>query len=300
MSVRSAAVLAIFEAAAARHAAHVGGMRDHHVEFVRAAFAAAAPDEAPSEWTFDPADNPWIGDHRPTYGTPVLPAAWLFDRLATVAARGRPIAGLEDARVLGWAPADAPIRFRVEVREVGGDRCEAILLAYRSSSRAGLSRFEPRARAIVRLGQPPLVASAGLPTLEPLIAPERVPNPYDNVFLGPAFQVVTSMTLGANGASTLVDPDRSQVPRGRLGVGLLDASLHAAIPQARLRWYPDLGSACFPNTIERLDFFGPIPLRGPVRVELRTRGASPDGRFSRAHMRYFGSDARHPSGAPAA
>lgn len=281
------AALATFQRATSRHIAHLERLREAHARTQSLlGRTAPAPREERDELTFDPETEPWIQDHRPTHGVAVIPAAWLFDRMAqSVAARGHRVVGLDDARLMGFVIVDEPRRMQVVMRWDAPHQVAVTLLVYRESVRAGLSRFEPRASAIVRVDEPE--GDPHLADLEALVRPTPLPDAYDNVFLGPSFRITSGHIVGDNGATCFVNPHRSALPPGHFHVGLLDASLHAGVPRVRLRWYPGLDFVCLPNAITWLRRYAPFDPGRVVRIELRTRGHSPDQRFGFAHVRYY-------------
>jgi len=113
------------------------------------------------------------------------------------------------------------------------------------------------------------------PTSQEPIEGALRPDPYASgaLFHGPAFQVLESSVVTAEGASSVLRAD-SGVPLGLLNPGLLDGATHA-IPHDALRtWHPEVADdvVAYPAWIPEIDFFGPPPTEGTVRCEVRPDG----------------------------
>jgi hypothetical protein len=141
------------------------------------------------------------------------------------------------------------------------------LLVWRDAPVAALSRFEPVASGVVRVGprRGPVPAPAAPPA-----GTEPADDPYASgvLFHGPAFQYLTSVRSGDSCASGVLDAAGGQVPRGLLHQGLLDAAIHV-IPHDNLwTWSEEIGRdvAGFPHRIVRFDVHAPLPDSGEVRV----------------------------------
>lgn len=205
------------------------------------------------EELLDPAVEPWLTDHRPTWTVPALPMMSVVDRLT--AAAGRPIAGLREVSLTRWIVLDRPVRLRghassttVEL-EHDGEVVASATIADRTESPDQLDR----------LADP---------------EPAELPYPRGAVFHGPAFHYLTALTLGSNGASGTLEASHGTVPRGRLHQGLLDATLHV-IPHDELwRWSDQIrpGYVGYPYRLPRMDFFGDLPAVGRLNVEARFAG----------------------------
>jgi hypothetical protein len=241
----------------------VGGRTIYHATGlgVRVVAGGQAGGGGGFEEVLDPAVEPWIADHRPTWTVPALPMMSVVDRL--VAAAGKPIAGLRDVRLARWIVLDRPAVLRgraqagvVELEHEGAVVASAAVVQERDG-RDGLR-------------EPPAPLADAVP----------VALPYERgaVFHGPAFHYLTRLTLGANGACGTVDPARGTVPRGRLHQGLLDATLHV-IPHDELwRWSDRIrpGHVGYPYRLPWIDFFGELPPAGQLRVEARFAGFDED------------------------
>ncbi len=202
---------------------------------VRVVSDTRAPPEArdDEEVILDPAREPWMLDHAPTWTVPALPMTAMLDRLARAAeaALGAPVAAIEGAQVHRWLTLPGPTRTRTEVRRISPTEADVTLLAWREAATASLSRFEKVASARVTVG-------AGMPPpapLAPLAEATVQPDPYaaDELFQGPPFHRMRAWRLGREGASTTLDAAPTAVPVGALHPALLDASLHG-IPGGRV------------------------------------------------------------------
>ncbi len=232
------------------------------------------------EVILDPAREPWMRDHAPTWTVPALPMTAMLDRLARAAeeALGAPVAAVSGAQVHRWLTLPGPTRTRTEVKKLSATEADVTLLAWREAATASLSRFEKVASARVTVG-PAGPAPAPLP---PLASAAVQPDPYaaDELFQGPPFHRMTSWRLGPEGASTLLDAAPTTVPVGALHPALLDASLHG-IPNDASVFSPDIAPshAPLPYRVPSLRVFGPAPTAGEVRCEIRFRGAGESHRF---------------------
>ncbi|WP_437648435.1 beta-ketoacyl synthase N-terminal-like domain-containing protein [Sorangium sp. So ce362] len=233
--------------------------------------AAPSPEAEDAEEVLDPAG--WVADHCPTWTLPALPGMSMVDRLAGAALRARPgsvVVAVEDVVVLRWLPVPGPVRVKAEATG-SGDVLDVRLLAWREASNPALSRFEPVCTGRVRVAG----AYPPAPALEPALDAPEADDPYavGTLFHGPAFRYLTSLRLGARGASAVLDPGKGSVPPGALHQGMLDALTHA-IPHDRLfLWDPESPPAhiAFPSRIPSLRLFGPSP-DAPVRIEVRYEG----------------------------
>lgn len=241
---------------------------------------AAAP--AVIDELLDPATDTWLADHCPTWTIPVLPAMSIADRLARAASDhiGRGVVAVRDVRVRRWLTLPGPVRLRTLVEGTPAEPT-VTLSVWRDAKTAVLSRFEPVATGRVHLGdsrpRPPA-------RFEPLADTAPAPSPYTTgeMFHGPSFQYLTSLRVGATGASGTLDLGRGRIPRGVLHPGPLDAAMHT-IPGLNLwRWAPELekGRFGFPHRIAALTVFEPLPDTGTIEVEARFAGFD-DGNLER-------------------
>ena len=205
---------------------------------------------------------PWLGDHRPTHTAPAVPLTCLADIMAAAAHGGRVVA-LEDIRVQRWATVPVTLvpevepDGRVTLRD-GGD-----ILATGRVIRADAWPSPP---------QP----------FTPLEDARSSPCPYAaaELFHGPAFQILSGLRTGSNGASAALDAAKAALVPGPIGPALLDAGLHATPRHAPELWWGEkaAGMLAYPSAIERLSLFGPTPRDGVVRIEVRALSLDAQGR----------------------
>ncbi|OLE26902.1 MAG: hypothetical protein AUG44_11595 [Actinobacteria bacterium 13_1_20CM_3_71_11] len=211
----------------------------------------------------------WLGDHRPTWTVPVVPMMSVLDRLAGTAGTGGPVA-LSDVELRRWIPVTQPVRLRTE-RTDG----TVTLLAWREARTEALSRFEPVATATVA------VPGARPAPFAPLANAEPVTDFYTSgaLFHGPAFQYLTGLRRGPDGASGVLDAARGTVPYGVLHQGLLDAATHV-IPHDRFwEWSADVPRdvVAYPHRIASVTAYEALPDTGEVAVEARFAGFADAG-----------------------
>ncbi|MFD6277097.1 beta-ketoacyl synthase N-terminal-like domain-containing protein [Streptomyces sp. NPDC060209] len=240
------------------------------------------PGDGPSgatEQTLDPAVDTWTSDHRPTLTVPALPMMSVVDRLAQAAAdhTGRRVAAVHDVRLRRWIPLDGPVRLRTEVVATTAG-LEVKLLTWREAATSSLSRFEEVASGTVLVGDRPARRPERFAPLPDAVVQ---PDPYASaeLFHGPAFQYLTSLAIGAAGASGVADVARGTVPKGCLNQGLMDALIQV-IPSASLwRWSPKIGEDVvgYPLRVVRLELFEAPPEAGQVEIEARFAGFVSEG-----------------------
>jgi acyl transferase domain-containing protein/3-hydroxymyristoyl/3-hydroxydecanoyl-(acyl carrier protein) dehydratase len=256
----------------------VDGRRVYHLP--RIGVRVVDGDPAVREHTLDPAVDTWLDDHRPNHVVPAVPMMTTVDQLAAGAARftGLPVTGLREVRLHRWLPLPGPVRLRTEAAPASGGGT-AVRLSVRQEA-GGRSRYEVAAEATV------LTGAAPQPPPEPLApVPDGLPqpDPYEaaELFHGPALRCLTSLSIGADGASAVLDAGLLGAPSGQLGQGLLDGLLHAVPSQSLWRWLPELprDSVGYPHRLPWLDLYEPLPARGEVRVETRFAGFDQGLRF---------------------
>jgi 3-hydroxymyristoyl/3-hydroxydecanoyl-(acyl carrier protein) dehydratase len=239
--------------------------------------------EASREITLSVETDPWIGDHRPTYTVPALPAMYMVDRLAAAAARasGLPVRALENVAIRRWAPVHGSLKTRDSAEPLGDGRYRVRFEIFREAASARLSRFEVAAEgeAVVGPWEPPPAPWAPLEGAPP----QGDPYAAASLFHGPTLQLLRSWALGAGGSSALLDVGASGAPLGALNVGLLDAATHAIPHDALGAWFPSVGAeqVAYPARVPSLRVHGEAPTTGEVRVEVRPDGFDGDGRFPR-------------------
>ena len=249
----------------------VDGRRIYETVGLAVRIVAGEAPEDPEVRILDPDVDRWLGDHRPTWNRPALPMMSMVDEMAgAVAARvsgeGGHVIAMNDVQVKRWLDFDGPRSIRTRVERRSTDTWSTTLLA----SDAGDGEVEI-ATALVKTGEY-LAAPEPLDRLDG----ERLPSPYANaaLFHGPAFQVLVSGILAADGASTMLDAGAGSVPRGLLHPALLDGALHG-IPHDRLHlWSPAISGdeVAYPARLVELTLHGPTPTDGQVRCEVRFDG----------------------------
>jgi 3-oxoacyl-(acyl-carrier-protein) synthase/3-hydroxymyristoyl/3-hydroxydecanoyl-(acyl carrier protein) dehydratase len=235
-------------------------------------------DDAPEgERVLDPAKEPWLADHPPTFTLPSLPAMSMVDQLAAAARSGRKgvVVEVKDVKVHRWCVL--PARARTVVTAERGAEVDVALEAWRDAADPALSRFEAVCTGTVVFADAYPAAVAWPAAID--TAPE--PDPYASgaLFHGPAFQSLTHLAVGPTGSSATLEPAKCTVPAGVLGQGLLDGLTHAIPHDAMHRWSDRIGAdvAAYPYRIPSLRFFGPTP-KSTIEVEARFQGLDDTGR----------------------
>ncbi|MDB5461045.1 MAG: omega-3 polyunsaturated fatty acid synthase subunit protein, partial [Caulobacteraceae bacterium] len=226
----------------------------------------------------------WVKDHRPTHTLPALPLTYELEMMAAAAAPlypGLEVVGIARAEARQWVSFPQPIvEGRTEVEMVGPGRAQVILKLLRDGANVTVATAE------VLFGV--RAAAQGLEDLEPLRDARPVEDLYRTgaLFHGPALQLMRELWRGSNGASAILDADRSGAPVGLLHPGVLDAALHCIPHDDPGLWAPALppGLAAYPVNIEGLHLFGALGAGGTRKVEARLRGIQGD-RFMRTHLR---------------
>ena len=249
---------------------------------------------AAEEEILDPATEPWILDHCPTWTLPALPMMSLADRLAAAAQAHLDdlrVVGFEDLRVERWvAFPDRPVRLRTEIvseerrgSEMGS--VEVRLEVWRDAATAALSRFETAASGRV------LMARRYCPAPEPVAALDDaspVPDPYASgaLFHGPAFQLLRRLESGATGSSAVLDAGGGSVPYGTLHPALLDAATHGIPHDALHRWCAEIPTdvVAYPRRLKHARFYAPAPATREVRCEARFESYDAEARRAVFHI----------------
>ena len=235
--------------------------------------ASTSASSGPSAVVFDLESSPWLADHCPTWTVPAVPMMSLLDALVGDAG---PAVRVENVRLDGWVLVDGP---RKLVRERDGD---ALRLLDESGKPIVQATLKPRSERPA--------------PLEP-IEGAQVSLPYTDarLFHGPAFEVMTSWTMGAAGASAELDRSApsvdAPVPVSTLDPLLLDGATHA-IPHDRLdQWTPEIGAdmVAYPARILSFESFGPPPTR--ARVEARLVGCPAGPRFPVSRIQWIANGA---------
>lgn len=216
------------------------------------------------------ANQPWLGDHRPTYVLPALPMAGAIqlaaEPLLSKETAAFPIL-IEDFALTRWI--------------VVAEDAEVSLAAV--ASPRGERRFD------LSLSIDGAQAAGGRATLGVDVAPEAAwPEPADaapvadlydsgSLFHGPAFHLVTDLVRSPDGACARLDASRAFDPDAVLDAGLLDALLHVIPHDAPEFWFGSSakGFAAYPNLIERLIVHRSRPRSGALTVRARPLSGDP-------------------------
>ena len=241
--------------------------------------------------TLDPEKDRWLWDHCPTYVIPALPMMSILDRLSEAGAKvvsDKKVVGLRNVELNRWVSfASGPVKMKTVARLVEQESekeneqgngnapllAEVALEVWRESPDPRLSRFDRVAGATVLLAD----SYPGAPALPgELKNARKVDSPYSTgaMFHGPAFQMLTELSLGEGGASAVLAPERSGVPFGFINQGLLDAATHA-IPADELHlWSDDISkeNLGYPSRVLNAHFYQDAPRKGEVQVEARFEG----------------------------
>jgi acyl transferase domain-containing protein/3-hydroxymyristoyl/3-hydroxydecanoyl-(acyl carrier protein) dehydratase/1-acyl-sn-glycerol-3-phosphate acyltransferase len=219
----------------------------------------------------DPARDRWLLDHCPTWTVPVLPMMSILDLLAQGSTGTEPVVALRDLRVTGWFLVNEPRRVRTESTGGGGRNGVKVRLIA-----LGCEKETEVASATVVHGAYP-----ERPDALPPASGHEVALPYETgaLFHGRAFQVMRHLVMGKRESSSLLSAS-SGVPAGLLNPALLDGATHS-IPHADLDTWDDVhdrGKVAYPAFIPELELFGPTPLSGMLRCEVRQQPylGSPD------------------------
>jgi acyl transferase domain-containing protein/3-hydroxymyristoyl/3-hydroxydecanoyl-(acyl carrier protein) dehydratase len=276
----------------------VDGLRIYHVPVIgmslagkrRAIVQSAVPTATVREVVFDPRQQPWILDHRPTHTLPVLPLTCLADLLAQPTVQDRPglhVVGQRDLRAFRWLVCDRTRRLRTECQRVSEAECRVRLLADHGKDWELIA-----AGSILTADEWP----ASPPPPAALGEGEEQACPYQEgrLFHGPAFQYLRTLKLGPTGSSYHLDPSAGRVPPSTLEPGLLDAATHGIPHDALFRWCSAVprGLAGYPQALREARFYGPASDGSPVHGEARfleVVGTSPPRILIRITLLHKGS-----------
>ncbi len=277
--------------AVARFSYWVDGMKIYEAAELGIRIASDTSERrADEDEILDPAVEPWLRDHCPTWTIPALPMMSMVDRLAAAAqARtpGRRVAGLRNVRVARWLGfADGARRLKVLGSPRGEDRVECRLLAWEEAT----ARYELVASGEVLLSED--CAFGGRCTTAPATAALEgalQPDPYEAGWLphGPRYQALLELRFSERGSSVRLDADPGEVPFGALNQRLLDAATHG-IPHDRLHlWCDEIPTDMvgYPVSIPQARFYRPAPRCGTLRCEARFVGFAGGSRFPSFELR---------------
>ena len=258
------------------------------------------PELAEGEELLDPAAEPWIFDHCPTWTLPALPAMSLIDRMATAAQAhlsDLKVIGFEDVMIERWvAFPDGPVRLKAEVtsEERRGSEMGSVdvrLAVWRDAATPALSRFETVASGRVLMAREYCQAPK---QVAPLENPQPVDDPYASgaLFHGPAFQLLRQLLSGAAGSSAVLDAGGGAVPYGALHPALLDAATHGIPHDALHAWCAEApeDAVAYPRRLRHARFYAPAPKAGEVRCEARFERYDPESRRAVFHLQLLFAD----------
>lgn len=246
------------------------------------------------EWMLDASGrDAWLMDHCPTHTRAALPMMSMVDLFVLHANEAYPehvvssVAGMTAQR---WVIFDdvRKLRTRLTPTDVPGV-FDAVLEVFWRAPRVEMSRFDKVASAKLTLtrtwAQAPTTQLAALEG-----AVEVDPYASQELFHGPAFQVIASMMRGSNGARATLETGRSGVPAGAVLPALLDGALQP-IPHGSIElWWPEQSgdSIAYPHTLESMRFHAATPAVDELTSEVRfVRG---EGSFVTSELRVYAGE----------
>ncbi|NNJ83543.1 MAG: hypothetical protein HKP13_01200 [Gammaproteobacteria bacterium] len=222
------------------------------------------------EWLFTRENAPWLWDHCPTHTVASMPMMEFVDLMAQAATAGqshKTVSEIRDVRAFRWAvpDRDGTLALSWEIKPMPGYRPqedeEAVLVVLRSNG-------QTVARSMVILGGKP-EAPPQFTTQFADEGMETIAFPYDRLFHGPRFQLLTALKMGAHGAEAFLDAGhRKGMPVGLLHPTLLDGITHAMPHDRLVQWFPNVprDQVAYPQRIPWLRLYSPTPTAGSVRA----------------------------------
>ena len=244
------------------------------------------------EKEFSLAGTPWLGDHRPSFTSAVVPLTVMLDELAAAgSAPGRKLTAIGAFAPARWLVCGetSAVKIKVEVA-VNAPECSrraAKLSVWREAKRAALSRYDEVGATGLEWAAEYPAAPDALPALDaPLIQSPYVSGETTH---GPAFQVLQEMRRSRAGASCRLDAGAGTVPVGKIHPALLDGCTHAVPFSCLTQWYPELAEHWngLPRGVRAVRFFAATPERGVVRCELRPRGLDPVTKLPLVYVQFI-------------
>ncbi|MDP7033909.1 MAG: beta-ketoacyl synthase N-terminal-like domain-containing protein [Planctomycetota bacterium] len=247
----------------------VDGMRIYEASNLGMRIVSGTLEVPGTREVLDLRQNPWLGDHRPTWTVPALPMMSMVDRIAGAAHReGRVVVGLQNIRVSRWLPIHE--RTEIDNRIEGTD---SQILVKLSNEQGPIAEGQALLAMNWTSGPAPW-KSLDEPACE-------TPYSTGTLFHGPAFQILRTLRIGPTGASAQLEAGGDEVPIGTLNQRLLDGATHA-IPHDNLhRWCAEIpeDQVAYPVMITQMTIHGPTPIRGSIRCEVRFDGFFGGPRF---------------------
>ena len=250
----------------------------------------AAPEPHEHIFSMSLEQDPWLGDHRPTYTAPAMPMMSIIDLMAQQAQRAAPaqhVVEVRDVVLEKWLIFDGPKRLRTRATPTQTpNQWHVSLELWWDAPRAEMSRFDTIAHALITMGE------QWRPAPDPFTAlknPAPVEDLYESaeLFHGPAFQVVQQTLRGEQGATATLLATSSGVPVGALNPALLDGALQS-IPHDRMElWWEgaDGDSIAYPHGLEQLSVHSETPTQGELTAHVRFLGG--DDRLVRFGIQIF-------------
>lgn len=225
------------------------------------------------ERTLDITSEPWWKDHCPTHAVPTMPLMGIANEIAQAAQRVWPagkVVGIRQLNLENWLTCASPTTLKFESQIVAGrpdsGSCQVQVNMRAVSAVDGSEKSV--AMGIVTLADH---YSQGAPLMPSTDGLELLSDSYADasLFHGPAFQLARRIWSGSRRSVSEIVIDACTIPAGAIHPGLLDAALHG-IPHANWsRWCESTkpGLAGFPVQLERIEFFGPVPVIGNIVAE---------------------------------
>jgi hypothetical protein len=245
------------------------------------------------ERVIDPNVETWWMDHCPTHAVPAMPLMGIANELARAAGRFFPnatVVGIRDLSLSRWLTLASPVSLRF-TGEVVDHSADSRTQSVRIQVFTGDDTSRPVAVGTVLLAESCEEGCERIVTTDGL---SQLHNPYDDasLFHGPAFQLGKSFWSSVGRSVVEIDLDGCVIPADLIHPGLLDAALHGVPHADWSAWIPDIeiGQVGYPIQLQRIDVFGPPPMRGRVMVEARLIGANATAKTQTVEIQIVASD----------
>jgi len=254
----------------------VDGRRIYSVRGIEVAWSMAlrpsSGDGQPHELrrVWDPALQPWWGDHRPTYTLPVAPGMALLSLALDFPQRGGRgrVGRVEELQLRRWVVLD---------------RAKEIVAREESDGRVRFLERSPQGEELLlaegvvhrsRSGEASVGGSIAVSPLPAGAAPFEDPYASGSLFHGPSYQWVVSGRSSPEGVDLEIEIPAASGTGERISHILLDVGLHGVPHDAMERWFPEVavGQVAYPSRVERFDLLGPVPTSGRCQVRIRPLG----------------------------
>lgn len=228
--------------------------------------------------TFDPSQNSWVFDHRPTYTKPVLPMMYILVHFARVIQEHCPeskITNIHELEMKNWLYADQPIALKTEFFSPD-EYSWSVKLYYRMLD----SDLPFKLTATANIITAPDYTSSPTP-FPPLENLHEMPSPYETfeVFHGPAFQVLKSYKRNEQGAMGKVEPSLTKIPKNYLNPAVLDSIFHIIPNDQPELWFPiEPGFIAYPLNAS-VSFYCAPPLENEmISIRVEPNGVTGNGK----------------------